>query len=497
MRDMYVDSLLGRQSFFSVFQWLEKSLQKVPMIGKIGKKSSNGWKLVFLAGGLWFGTVGGVLGVVTTYYVDAGRPNDLGDGLSWAAAKQSIQAAVDLTVDGDTVLVTNGVYNVGSVVPPLSSSTNRVCITNAITVQSVHGAAVTTIDGGGLLRCVYVSQGTMIGFTLTNGTAVATAWSRDDYGGGAFVQNNGVLSNCTLSGCSGNYGGGAYVAGAGVLNHCTLSGNSVVYSGGGAYVEDGILNHCTLSENSAGYAGGGAVVTMGVLNNCTLSGNSALEYGAGAYMGWEGSTLNNCTLSGNSGANYGGGAMVNGGTMNNCLLSGNAGGYGGGVSLEGDGYGLIAIACEGTPGYAGEGDDGHSDAFEAGQQAEELFRLAAVAHGDDHIAGADHAEVAMQRLDGMEHDGRGASAGKGGRHFASDGQIFSDAGDHDFSAVAQGFQDEFNGTPKLESDAVAHLLHGFDFRVEHLFGFFCVFQVLFSCAGKSIFCPMKLDAPLS
>jgi len=45
------------------------------------------------------------------YYVDAARPDDGGDGLSWSTAKQSIQGAVELTVDGDDVLVASGVYD--------------------------------------------------------------------------------------------------------------------------------------------------------------------------------------------------------------------------------------------------------------------------------------------------------------------------------------------------------------------------------------------------
>ena len=42
---------------------------------------------------------------VTTTGVDAQ------DGLSWATAKSSIQAAVDVATDGDTVFIAEGVYN--------------------------------------------------------------------------------------------------------------------------------------------------------------------------------------------------------------------------------------------------------------------------------------------------------------------------------------------------------------------------------------------------
>lgn len=57
--------------------------------------------------------------------------------------KKTIQAAVDAAVDGDMVLVTNGVYNTCVTVTPGYALNNRVVITKDITVRSVNGAAVT------------------------------------------------------------------------------------------------------------------------------------------------------------------------------------------------------------------------------------------------------------------------------------------------------------------------------------------------------------------
>jgi len=45
-----------------------------------------------------------------TYYVDASRPNDTGAGTTWATAKRTIQAAIDVATANDTIIVTNGVY---------------------------------------------------------------------------------------------------------------------------------------------------------------------------------------------------------------------------------------------------------------------------------------------------------------------------------------------------------------------------------------------------
>lgn len=266
--------------------------------------------------------------------------NDAADGRSWATAKQTIQSAVDVTIAGDTVTVSNGVYATGGRVRPGFLLTNRVMITRSITLRSLNGPGVTFIQGAidpiatngvGAVRCAYLgTNATLIGFTLTNGATLrANASILDLVGGGVWCETSAMVSNCfllgnaafqggggsyqgtlnnsTLSGNSGNAGGGG--SHFGTLNHCTLSGNSA-QDGGGA--QRSTLNHCTLSGNSA-WNGHGGGAFFGTLNNCILSGNSAMIDGGGSFF----SSLTNCTLSGNSAGNSGGGAYD--GTLNNCI----------------------------------------------------------------------------------------------------------------------------------------------------------------------------------
>ncbi|MFH0908258.1 MAG: choice-of-anchor Q domain-containing protein [bacterium] len=247
---------------------------------------------------------------------------------NWGTAATDIQAAIDASSDGDTVWVTNGVYDTGGVAgyPSVTDLlTNRVAIHKPITVRSVNGPEATVIEGQGpignaAVRCVYMTNGaSLIGFTLRNG-ATRSSGVGDQSGGGVWCEtSDAVLSNCIISGNSANdSGGGAYF---GTLNNCTLSGNSTD-NGGGVY--EGTLHNCTLSGNT-GFFGGGAF--GGTLNNSVLSGNSAY-WGGGAYCG----TLSNCTLAGNS-ANDGGGTFW--GMLYNCTLTGNtADEQGGGAKYD-------------------------------------------------------------------------------------------------------------------------------------------------------------------
>ena len=211
----------------------------------------------------------------TAWYVSP--DGDDGDGKTWATAKRTIQAAIDIASAGDTITVTNGTY------APIATANL------AITIHSVNGAEHTIIDGGGTNRCAtlgtVVSQTNTIikGFTLRNGQASS--------GGGS---SSGMLYDCTLSNNTANYGGGANL---GILSRCVLLGNTANNGGGGSY--NGILNNCILIENkvkstSSYYGGGGAF--RGTLNNCTLVGNAAGWSGGGSYE----STLNNCILWGNT-----------------------------------------------------------------------------------------------------------------------------------------------------------------------------------------------------
>lgn len=237
-------------------------------------------------------TADGVLTAVFetyTWHVDATRPDDLSDGLSWGTAKRTIQSAVDASLAGDTITVTDGVYE--------SITTDN----KALTIRSVNGRDTTIIDGGGTNRCATLgsvsnyTNTTLTGFTLRNGSALC--------GGGSYL---GTLNNCLLtSNTAGrsiffggfgeeNGGGGSY---GGVLNNCIVADNSSVSEEGGAC--NGILNNCTLVGNMTGFDGssfllvGGGSAYGNIFNNCIVWGNTIAD---GITLNYSSSTFRySCT----------------------------------------------------------------------------------------------------------------------------------------------------------------------------------------------------------
>jgi hypothetical protein len=323
-------------------------------------------KILFklFAAGTFFATTASALADV--HYVDVNGTDATPPYSSWATAATNIQDAVDAAVAGDEIVVTNGIYATGGRSED-GYTTNRVAIDKSVTVQSVNGPQLTTIDGGGSVRCVYFVNGSasLSGFTLTNGYA--------DKGGGVYCEypqfSHVVVSNCVITGNRvyissseiSPSGGGAY---GGSLIKCTLTGNSAIlflrhtpsypllnryaYGGGAAFCT---LNNCILSDNLVSadnadndppynykpsyiYAYGGGAYRC-TLDNCVFSANSssstatglpglyAYSYGGGASE----CNLNNCTLLGNSALCFfnldnlsgasGGGASE--GTLNNCI----------------------------------------------------------------------------------------------------------------------------------------------------------------------------------
>ncbi|MFH1476217.1 MAG: right-handed parallel beta-helix repeat-containing protein [Verrucomicrobiota bacterium] len=277
-----------------------------------------------------------------TNYVDRYGANPVPNYTNWATAATNIQDAVDVAAVGNTVLVSNGVYDTGAKITPSYALTNRVCVTAAITVRSVNGPNSTFIKGqpspetGGMgtgaVRCVYLAGGaSLIGFTLTNGYTMADGVSGGNPGGGGvMVQTSGTVSNCVMTG---NYawsggGGGALLSSGGTLNNCVISNNYADGYGGGVYLLSGAtMNNCIVITNRSRIFGGGVCMNYSSeANNCLIAGNITSNYGGGAFLWNSPVRLNSCTIAGNDGSPQAGGGLyfyLCSASLTNCIVWGN------------------------------------------------------------------------------------------------------------------------------------------------------------------------------
>ncbi len=274
-----------------------------------------------------------------THYVMLDNPAPAPPYLSWATAATNIQDAVDAAYAGGTIMVSNGVYQTGVRVM-YGFRTNRVAITRPLNLQSVNGAGVTVIDGGGAVRCLYLTNDVSVtGFTLQNGN--------ENNGAGVYCEaQDDILSYCVMSNnvSPEDWSGGGGDNG-GTLNHCLLVANSASYLGGGA--ANATLNFCVLSNNARpAYGGAACSCTM---DDCLVESNQA-AWGAGVDV----CTLSNC-LCINNWANFGGGGTL-WSTLNDCTVVSNtvpAGNYGGSGDMGSTIYNSILYNNNGEDNYGG------------------------------------------------------------------------------------------------------------------------------------------------
>ncbi len=317
-------------------------------------------------------------------YVDDDAPNDPGpddsqisdpleDGTQ-AHPFDSIQEAIDAVVYRDKIIVIDGNY---------SGDGNRDIDFRGqvITVRSENGPEGCIIDCNGTEdqphRGFYFhknedANSILAGFTIKNGFAYT--------GGGICCENSRpTITNCVITGNTGDYGGGIHcgpdssldppppppplpplppgpppppplgtvheqssqevLSGTDIpgptITNCTFSGNSAVKGGGMCNKNSNpTLINCTFSNNPAEYGGGVCNFSSNPkLTNCTFSENLTYKAGGGVYNGSCDPTFVNCTFQRNKvqeqwfeDAGMGGG-MYNGysnPSVRNCVFTGNS-----------------------------------------------------------------------------------------------------------------------------------------------------------------------------
>ncbi|MBN1392578.1 MAG: right-handed parallel beta-helix repeat-containing protein [Sedimentisphaerales bacterium] len=271
----------------------------------------------------------------------------------------TIQEAIDIVLDGGTVIVAPGTY---------TGSGNRDIDFKgkAITVQSSNPddpnvVAATIIDCNATSdhysnyhQGFYFHSGedpnsVLSGLTITNGY--------NTYGGGIRCSSSSpTINNCIITGNgSSGWGGGMYNDNSNpIIINCAFIGNkSNSYGGGGMYNKNSnpTITNCTITYNIAkGYNGyGGGICNENsslTVTNCTFSGNSASR-GSGMDNYYSSLILTNCAFSDNSASGNGGGMYSVGSsstTLTYCTFCENSASSGGGLYSR-YGSNLIITSC--------------------------------------------------------------------------------------------------------------------------------------------------------
>ncbi len=305
-----------------------------------------------------------------TLYIDGGRSNNNGDGLTWSTAKKDLQAGINAAVAGDDIWVKAGIY-----LPTLDPNGNtpanvrdktfymtgkdvklyggfagmetllsqRNVVTNLTTLSGdldgpggTNDAYHVLITGTRTVACV------VDGFTITGGRADSNSniaftgiTSFRNLGGGMYNSSGSpTIRNCIIrnNGASDDGGGMYNATSSPQIISCTFSTNTAGVRGGGLENAGGLpsLNSCTFNSNTAGLNGGGlaSINNSNIsVSNCIFSFNTANNNGGGLSNGVSSNlSITNCTFSANTASANGGGlANVNFGilSMTNCTFSGN------------------------------------------------------------------------------------------------------------------------------------------------------------------------------
>jgi hypothetical protein len=255
----------------------------------------------------------------------------------------TIQAAIDSTSPGDSVLVAPGTYtwnNQGTTDP--YGMIHVVRGQNDFVLASQAGAAATILDGQFQGRIMFIAGYNNIvidGFTIRNGRApalgnfvgggIAAHLTHDTVKNCIFFNNEAqasggalwcggvssmTIENCRFYGNRARIGAGMFFINSSQSPHvrdCLIDSNNATESGGGVYAYNNPLSfeNTLIVLNTADVSGGGVRVTKNqpaTFTRCTISHNSAPVASCVEMVGSSLTTLDRCIVSfGGTGAAFG------------------------------------------------------------------------------------------------------------------------------------------------------------------------------------------------
>ena len=225
---------------------------------------------------------------------------------------ETIQGAIDATVDGDSVLVAPGNY-----LENINFNGKGITVGSWFcTTQNISYISQTIIDGGGnyhVVRFVNNEDSTSVleGFTVSNGYS--------ERGGGIYCSTNGNPR----------------------IKFIRVIGNQAIYSGGGIFFESNcysVISDVLIRNNySEGDGGGIGFSDCDVQLIDVFIENNSAQYGGGCHIIGNNVDFSDVSVVNNSAELNGGGIYYSGGTgefTDLTIMNNNSGRYGGGVFCD-------------------------------------------------------------------------------------------------------------------------------------------------------------------
>ena len=274
---------------------------------------------------------------------------------------ESIQDAIDISVNGDSVIVGPGVYfeNINFFGKEITVSSRFEIDNDTLLIAS------TIIDGGGQDSdgsvCTFKNSennGSIIkGFTLQNGNG-----NNEDpdgngtyyrYGGGIYCfSSNPIISDCIIinNNAYGGGGGGVFCFDASPLFfNCTIADNITDDVGGGLYARDDSspqFNGCEFFDNISEYGGGCYLRSSSepVMIETSVVGNTAANTGGGIVLKDDANLIGDqLFVTGNISEGLGGGLYINNANpvFDFLLVADNSASSGGGIYIRSSSFPVL------------------------------------------------------------------------------------------------------------------------------------------------------------
>ncbi len=259
----------------------------------------------------WAGIVASVGVVRATEYFVASDGDDGADGLSWATALASPQAALNIaTSAGDIVTVSDGLYVLDRGGAAASTAILGLDIDQGITLRSVNGPDVTIIEGNvdsaTRIRLARISHADALveGFTFQGGVV------RHEADCPGVTISAGTIRNCVIQRCA-TYVGDATIAlsmsGTAVAERLTIHQNAGSRLNSVVLINDAhaIFRNSLVTDNYVGKAssfyGGPTMLNSaravqlnnGTIAHCTIAGNFSAPGYIGTGLRMSGGTVSN------------------------------------------------------------------------------------------------------------------------------------------------------------------------------------------------------------